>query len=425
MRRMFIESKPSAARGAVRIPTSKSHSIRAVFLAALAEGTSTIRYRLKSADVDSAITACRALGARIEESGDTLTVAGFAGKPHPVQDVIDVGNSGTTANFVLALAALANMPVTITADDQTRKRPVAPLLASLEQLGATVESSNNGLLPVRIRGPLKGGTADVAGSTSQYLSALLIHAIFCEKPVTLKLKQLNEKPYADMTVAWMQKLGVTLERNGYEAFHLHPGQAIKAFQADIPSDWSSAAFFLALAAIPGCDVTLQGLDFADTQGDKEVVNYLKAMGADIQTAETSVRVRGAKLRGAVIDMNNTPDALPAMAVAGALADGVTHLTNVPQARIKETDRIAVMCEELRKMGADISEERDGLLIKGGKPLHGTQVAGHYDHRVVMSLAVAGLAAEGTTTIDTAEAIRITFPEFVDSMTALGANMRLY
>ncbi len=421
---MFIDSNSSTVRGTVRIPTSKSHSIRAVFLAALAEGTSTIRYRLHSADVDSAIAACKALGAKIEETGEILKVTGFNGRPIAPVDVIDVGNSGTTANFVLALAALCDKPVTITADDQTRKRPVAPLLESLKQLGAVIESSNNGLLPVRIRGPIKGGIADVEGTTSQYLSALLIHSIFCENPTALKLKSLNEKPYADMTVAWLKKLGVRLEHDNYREYRLPPRQSLKMFNAGIPSDWSSAAFFLILAAIPGCEVTLEGLDFTDTQGDKEVVNYLKAMGADIEVG-TTVSIHGKKLRGTVLDLNNTPDALPAMAVAGALAEGVTHLTNVPQARIKETDRIAVMCQELRKLGADITEERDGLLIKGGAPLKGTAVAGHYDHRVVMSLAVAGLAASGKTTIDSAEAINITFPDFVEKMRACGTNIRLY
>ena len=421
---MFIDSKPSAVRGTVRIPTSKSHSIRAVFLAALAEGTSVIRHRLHSADVDSAITACKALGAGVEENGEVLKITGFNGRPIAPKDIIDVGNSGTTANFVLALAALCDEPVTITADDQTRRRPVAPLLESLKQLGAVIESSNNGLLPVRIRGPIKGGTADVAGTTSQYLSALLIHGIFCEAPAVLKLRTLNEKPYADMTVAWLKKLGVRLEQDNYSQYRLAPRQSLKAFNTDIPSDWSSAAFFLILAAIPGCKVTLEGLDFTDTQGDKEVVNYLKAMGADIEVGNT-VKIRGKKLRGAALDLNSTPDALPAMAVAGALAEGITHLTNVPQARIKETDRIAVMFQELAKMGADITEERDGLLIRGSAPLKGTAVAGHYDHRVVMSLAVAGLASAGMTTIDSAEAIKITFPDFVDKMRACGADMRLY
>lgn len=420
---MIIKASASVVKGKVRIPPSKSHSIRAVFLATLAEGKSTIRHRLHSADVDSAMTACKGFGAEILEYDESLFVKGTGGKPVPKVDSIDVGNSGTTANFVLSMAALSEKPVNITADDQTRKRPVLPLCKSLEQLGAVIESSHDGRLPVRLRGPWRGGTADVDGSTSQYLSSLLIAAPFAKNKTTLRLKSLNEKPYADMTVHWLEKLGIWVGRNGYEEFSIEPGQSLKGFEADIPADFSSAAFFLILAAVPGCEVELEGLDMNDTQGDKAVVDYLKTMGADIEIGNT-LKVRGRRLKGAVIDLNSTPDALPAMAVAACLADGETRLTNVPQARIKETDRIAVMASELKKMGADITEEQDGLLIRGGKLLKGTRVDGHYDHRVVMSLTVAALTAVGETTITTSEAIKITFPHFVDFMHICGANVTM-
>lgn len=414
---------PSSVNGKVRIPPSKSHSIRAVFLATLADGKSTVLHRLHSADVDSAISACRSFGAEITEYDESLIIKGVNGRIIPNVDSIDVGNSGTTANFVLSMAALSEISVTITADEQTRKRPVLPLCGSLEQLGAVIEMSNAVGLPVRIRGPILGGTATVDGSTSQYLSSLLIHAPFCKKQTTLRLASLNEKPYADMTVDWLRKLGVNVERNGYDEFVVPPGQKINAFKASIPADFSSAAFFLILAAIPGCEAELEGLDLSDTQGDKEVVNYLKEMGADIEAGAT-IKVKGKLLKGREIDLNSTPDALPAMAVAACLAEGVTRLTNVPQARIKETDRIAVMAKELKKMGADVTEESDGLLIRGGKRLKGARLDGHYDHRVVMSLAVAGLTAEGSTTITTAEAINITFPHFVDYMRSCGAKISI-
>lgn len=418
---MIIKVSPSVVKGRIRIPPSKSHSIRAVFLASLAEGTSTIKRRLHSADVDSAITACMGFGAEITEQGDSLMVKGFGGRPRPNVGSIDVGNSGTTANFVLSMAALSEKSVVITADDQTRKRPVSPLCRSLEQLGAHIEASNEGRLPVRLHGPMRGGTTVVDGSTSQYLSSLLIHAPFCKTATTLRLASLNEKPYADMTVHWLEKLGVRVERKGYEEFVVRPGQRITSFEVEIPADFSSAAFFLILAAIPGCEAELEGLDLSDTQGDKAVVDYLKTMGADMEIGRT-VKVRGRRLKGCEIDLNATPDALPAMAVAGCLAAGVTRLTNVPQARIKETDRIAVMAAELKKMGADVTEEADGLFIRGGGRLKGCELDGHYDHRVVMSLAVAALASEGDTRITTAEAIKITFPNFVEYMSSCGAKM---
>ncbi len=412
------------------MPSSKSHTIRAIFLASLAHGVSTVKGRLQSADADSAISACRALGAEIDESGDTLTIRGTAGKikPRGEGEVVDVGNSGTTARFVLSMASLSDAPVTIDGDEQTRKRPMGPLLKSLSELGATVIKDSQGrlpvTLPVTITGPIKGGITTVDGTTSQYLSSLLLHAPFCETETTLKVESLNEKPYVDMTCAWLEKMQIEFSRKGYGEFVIPPAQKIKAFSATVPADFSSAAFFLALAAIPGSEVEITGLDMDDTQGDKKVIDLLKGMGAKIECPNNGlIKIIGTTLKGATIDLNDTPDALPAMAVVGCLADGQTRLTNVPQARIKETDRIAVMAKELKKMGADIEEESDGLVIRKSN-LNGAKLNGHDDHRVVMSLAVAGLAASGTTEIDTAQAINVTFPNFVELMKSCGANMNL-
>lgn len=419
---MKIKSSLSVPKGKVAVPPSKSHTIRAVFLASLAEGVSTIRGRLKSDDADSAIAACRALGAGLEEKGDCLTIRGTGGKIEPATGIIDVGNSGTTARFVLSMAALSSRSITITGDEQTQKRPMKPLCDALSELGAAIESTNEGRLPVRLRGPIKGGMANVDGATSQYLSSLLIHTPFCESETRLIVGSLNEKPYVDMTIGWLEKLGIEVTRKGYEEFIILPGQSINAFDSTVPADFSSATFFLALSAIEGCEVELTGLDMNDSQGDKQVIDYLREMGADIECGDT-VRIKGRKLEGKTLDLNSTPDALPAMAVAGCFAGGTTRLTNVPQARIKETDRIAVMAGELRKMGADIEEEEDGLVIRHSR-LTGTEVNGHGDHRVVMSLAVAGLAAEGITTVTTAEAMGITFPDFVELMQSCNASMEL-
>lgn len=418
---MKIISSPSTIRGSVRIPPSKSHSIRGIFLASLAEGVSTIHGRLKSADVDSAIKACSFMGAQISEKGPTLTVRGAGGRLKPSGDVIDVGNSGTTARFVLSMAALSGEPVTITGDEQTRKRPMLSLLNSLSELGVSVESGADGFLPVRLKGPLKGGVAKVDGATSQYLSSLLIHTPFCKTETTLKLESLNEKPYVDMTLAWLKKLGIKVERRGYDEFRIPPMQRLKPFTATVPADFSSAAFFLAMSAVEGSELELEGLDMNDTQGDKRVIDFLKSMGANIECGEV-IRIKGRKLTGKVIDLNDTPDALPAMAVVACLAEGTTRLVNVPQARIKETDRIAVMASELKKMGADIEEESAGLIIRHGGSLKGAEVNGHNDHRVVMSLIIAGLTAEGATTVATAEAIKITFPDFVDLLRSCGGRL---
>ncbi len=183
-------------------------------------------------------------------------------------------------------------------------------------------------------------------------------------------------------------------------------------------------FFLCAGALVGRDITLTGLDFADSQPDKAVVDYLKQMGAHIEYSSEGVTISKSPLKGIDIDMNRTPDALPAMAVTAAFAEGTTRFLNVPQARKKETDRIACMAAELKKLGADVEELPDGLIVHGGKPLHSAHLDGRGDHRIVMALSLAGMALDGCTVIDTAEAMNVTFPTYASLMQSLGARMKI-
>jgi 3-phosphoshikimate 1-carboxyvinyltransferase len=225
-----------------------------------------------------------------------------------------------------------------------------------------------------------------------------------------------------MTLDWLDRQGIRYEELEMKWFRIPGGQRYRAFERQIPGDFSSATFFLVAGACTDSEIALDGLDMDDPQGDKDVVEMIASMGAKVTVGEGGIDVRRGALVGGEFDLNATPDALCAMAVAGALAEGETRLVNVAQARVKETDRIAVMAAELRKMGANISERPDGLVIRGGR-LRGAEVKGHDDHRVVMALAVAGLAAEGTTIIDGAECAAVTFPNFVELMTGLGARMK--
>jgi len=438
----------SALGGSVRIPGSKSHTIRAVVIASLADGTSTIRQPLDSLDTLACVRVCRGLGAEIsdfrfpiadcgqrrEENGGRGTrdedederrvwsVTGTGGKLATPGDVLDVGNSGTTLYVTLSMAALGRGWSVFTGDEQTRRRPAGPLLDALLVLGAAAFSTRgNGCAPIVIRGPLTGGRVAIECPTSQYLTSLLLNCPLAEGDTVIEVPLLHERPYVEMTLGWLDRQGIRYEREGFERFQVPGGQAYKPLDVAIPADFSSATFFLCAAAITGADVTLLGLDREDTQGDKAVLDYLAAMGARVEWLPDGVRLRGGELKGGEFDLNATPDALPAMAVAACFASGVTRLVNVPQARIKETDRLAVMHQELAKMGARIEELADGLVIQGGGP-RGAVVDGHGDHRVVMALAVAGLAAEGRTEIATAEAAAVTFPNFVDMMVALGAKM---
>ncbi|NLW94863.1 MAG: 3-phosphoshikimate 1-carboxyvinyltransferase [Chlamydiae bacterium] len=420
---MQLVVAPSRLAGEVEIPGSKSHTIRAVVLASLASGTSRIVAPLDSSDTRAALDAARLFGAEVS-AGEEWIVTGTAGRPVLPVDVVDVGNSGTTLRIFLGVAALCDGWTFFTGDEQTKRRPLQPLIDAYRLLGAEgFCARGNGCAPAALRGRITGGRTEIRAVTSQFLSSLLVSAPLAERDTEIRVLQLNEAPYVEMTLAWLEGLGVVWERRGWERFSVRGGQGYRAFERRIPGDFSSATFFLCAAAATGSELLVRGLDTADVQGDRAVVGMLAEMGAKVEPVPGGLRIRGGDLRGAEFDLNATPDALPALAAAACFASGETRLRNVPQARLKETDRIAVMARELAKMGADVEELQDGLVIRG-RPLRGARVSGHGDHRVVMALAVAGLAAEGETVVDTAEAVRVTFPTFVDLMRRCGASMEL-
>ncbi len=449
---MQLVSRKSRLKGTVSIPASKSHTIRAVAIASLAQGQSLIRNPLSSADAASAVSTYRALGATIDTADPKLwKVTGMGGQIEAPTQPVDVGNSGTTLNIALGSASLVGRGQTITfvGDQQTQSRPVGPLLESLSQLGAKgVSVNNNGKAPAKVTGQLLGGKTSIACSTSQYLSSLLLCTPLAQKDSEINVTLLNEPGYAQMTLAWLDSQGIKYRKQQMKKFSVKGGQSYRPFDRPVPADFSSATFFLCAGALVGEDVTLLGLDFNDSQPDKAVVEYLKGMGADITIADcglgiadsgrdanpkseirnpkspmVKIIIKAAPLKGIEIDMNKTPDALPAMSVTAAFAEGETRLVNVPQARGKETDRIACMAKELRKLSVQVEELPDGLVIQGGRPKPAV-VHGWGDHRIVMAMALAGLVLDGPLTVETAEAMSVTFPDYVKLMRSLGAQMEV-
>jgi 3-phosphoshikimate 1-carboxyvinyltransferase len=337
-----------------------------------------------------------------------------------------VCNSGTTLRIALGSAALAKVgqTTTFTGDEQIQARPLKPLMDALGDLGAKCRSlKNNGKAPVEVAGGLAGGKTTIAASTSQYLSSLLLCVPLAAGDTEIDVTLLNEPDYVQISLDWLDKQGIEYQNQNMQLFKIKGGQRYKSFDSTIPADFSSATFFLCAAALCADEVTLLGLDFSDSQPDKAVVDYLKAMGADISVKPNSVIVKAATLKGVEIDMNRTPDALAAMAVTAAFAEGTTSLVNVPQARSKETDRIKCMAEELKKMAIDVEELPDGLIIHHSRP-RPAELHGWADHRIVMALSLAGLKLDGQFTIDTAEAMSVTFPGYVDLMKAIGADMEV-
>ena len=421
---MKLAVERSVLRGRVAMPGSKSHTIRMVALGSLASGSSAIEAPLVSADTLSAVRAYRALGARIDTSQERMwRVEGTGGRWACPEDVIDVGNSGTTLRLAAGSAALlAEGAAVFTGDEQVRRRPNGPLLGSLNDLGARCRSTRgDGRAPLVVEGRLRGGRTTLEAVSSQYLSALLLSAPLAEQDTTIEVLKLNEKPYVNMTLRYLEEQGIAYQNEDFRQLVVKGGQGYKAFARRTPGDFSSATFFFCAGAILEGELVLEGLDFSDAQGDKAVVEILRAMGAEIVVEGRGVRVRRGELRGVEADLNATPDALPALAVTACFANSPSRFYNVPQARLKETDRIAVMAGELAKLGAEVAEQEDGLMIRPVQ-LHAAAVQGHGDHRVVMALSLAGMALGGRTVIDTAEAVGVTFPRYVDLMRSVGARM---
>jgi 3-phosphoshikimate 1-carboxyvinyltransferase len=353
---------------------------------------------------------------------------------HPER--LDAGNSGTTLYLGIALAALGNRQVKFTGDEQIRRRSAAPLLEALTGLGArAVSEAGNGCVPITIRGPWKGGRVSLPCPTSQYLSAILLAAPLAPAGVTTEIDVplLNEKPYIELTLSYLKAQHVSIETTSdFSWFRIRGGSAYKPVNGPVPGDFSSAAFPACAAVVSGGTVRLLGLDPEDPQGDKAYFDMLSQMGCKVEWQkknEWELAVsRSGKFAAAAFDLNATPDLLPAMAAAAAYAWGETVLGNVAHARIKETDRIAVMAGELKKLGVEASERPDGLVIRGGgegaaaeqRP-DNIRLEGHGDHRVVMALAAAALGAPRPVEINGAESASVTYPGFLET---IGADLRL-
>ena len=450
---MRARISPHLFSGTVRIPASKSHTIRQLLIASLAGGVSEIIAPLDSLDTRSCADACRAFGAVITEhrapdaqcpnppDNDGARLVSYTvqgnngfGVRRRFSRSIDVGNSGTTLYLALAAAGLGNEPFEFTGDEQIQRRSAAPLLEALCGLGIRAESVNsnsNGCAPIIVQGPWKGGKATLPCPTSQYLSAILLAAPLAPDGVVTEIAVplLNERPYVEMTLSYLDAQGIPWEAEpNFSRFVIPGGASWKPFSRSVPGDFSSAAFPACAAAISGGPVTILGLDPNDLQGDKFFLEMLDGMGCTVQweqipeTAEYRLTVsRSGPLHGGSFDLNATPDLLPAAAVTAAFAEGDTALVNVAHARIKETDRITVMAAELAKLGVRCTELPDGLIVHGGGlaggGVSGGCINGHGDHRIVMAFAAAALSAQAPIVIDGAESAAVTYPGFLELLQA--------
>ncbi|MDP3105241.1 MAG: 3-phosphoshikimate 1-carboxyvinyltransferase [Candidatus Methanoperedens sp.] len=412
----------SDLKGTVNAPPSKSYTHRAIAIAALSK-KATVNHPLFSADTRATIRASEAYGATIEHKKDSLVIKGFDGKLKTPDNVIDVANSGTTLRIMTAVASLAEGATVLTGDASIRSRPNTPLLNALNDLGAeTFSTRNNGMAPIVVRGKMRGGRVYIDGSiSSQFISALLIACPFAKNETKVMIKgEMKSRPYVNITIDMLKDAGARIIEDGPNSFTIPPEQEYDMRSYNVPGDFSSASYMMAAGALCG-DVTIKNL-YPTEQGDSILIDILGKMGAQIKWDEKKgeVKVSRSELTGITVDVGKTPDLVPTLAVLGAAAKGTMVIENAEHVRYKETDRLHAMTVELKKMGVDIKEEKDRLIIKGGK-IKGAQVHGWDDHRIVMSLAVAGMVAGGTT-IDTVESVDISYPGFFDDLKKIGAGV---
>jgi 3-phosphoshikimate 1-carboxyvinyltransferase len=421
-----VRVQKSMLKGSLSLPPSKSHTIRAILLAAFANGTSLLHNLLNSPDALCAIQAASQFGAKVIVTSTGVAIQGVAGYPRTPSQVIDAGNSGQVLRFAGALAAFSEGYTVMTGDDSIRSnRPIQPLLDGLNGLKAwAVSTRENGYAPFIVKGPLQAGKICLDGKDSQPVSALLMAAAFLDGQTEIDVHQAGEKPWLALTLSWLDRLGVSYTQHHLEHFTIQGKRIRPAFEFTIPGDLSALAFPLAAALVTRSELLIQHIDLRDIQGDKALIYCLQQMEAsleiDLIRCHLKVLANG-RLKGQIIDVNDFIDAVPILAVIGCFAEGETQLINASIARHKESNRLACITAELKKMGASIEETGDGLKIKQSQ-LKGACVNSHGDHRLAMSLIVAGLGAEGETEIQGIECIGKSYPTFLEDLIKIGATI---
>lgn len=426
---MDVTISQSTVAGRTRAPPSKSYTHRAILAAGYADGA-TVSDPLISADTRATMRAVEAFGGSVErdEAENRLEIDGFGGDPDTPADVIDCANSGTTIRLTAAAASLADGLTVLTGDDSLRSRPQGPLLRAIDQLGGRAESTrSNGQAPLVVGGPITGGSAAIPGDvSSQFITALLMAGAVTDAGVDLSLRtELKSAPYVDITLEVMEAFGVSARKtkNGFSVAGFQEYDAGDGYT--VPGDFSSISYLLAAGVLAGEDELTVGGAYPSAQGDQAIVEIVREMGGAVSWDDEAgeLTVSQGSLTGVEVSVADTPDLLPTIAVLGAVADGRTRITDCEHVRYKETDRVSAMAEALEKMGATVDEQQEMLTIEGSESsLSGATVDGRADHRIIMSLAIAGLVADGSTTITGAEHVDVSFPDFFEMLEGLGADV---
>jgi 3-phosphoshikimate 1-carboxyvinyltransferase len=401
-----------------RAPPSKSFTHRAYLAAALAQGESRIRSPLRAGDTDRTCAALRQMGIPSTWADTDLRIPGCDGTLHCAQDaVVDLGNSGTSIRLLAAAAMLCDHPLTLTGDARMRERPIGPLAETLGALGGKVEFlQRTGYPPVRVQGPLRGGAVTIdASASSQFVSAVLMAAPYAREVVDLSVAAPPvSRSYIDITREVMERFGAKVIRDGYTHFVVDNHFRYQGREYPIEGDYSSAAFFFAIAAVCGGRVTVENLVPESVQGDRAFLDCLAAMGCRVLPGGNAVAVeRDAPLQGITVDMTNAPDTVQPLCMVAATAQTPTTITGTAHLRFKESDRVEVTAGQLRRMGAGVEIGNSWIRITP-HPLRPVRIDPAGDHRTAMSFAVLGLGV-GDVVIQDAECVQKSFPSFWEEL----------
>lgn len=420
----------TSLRGTLTVPGDKSISHRSIMLGALAKGTTKVTGFLRGADCLSTIACFKKLGISIENKDDTVLIygRGLHGL-HAPSDTLDAGNSGTTTRLISGILAAQPFTTTLTGDASIQKRPMGRIITPLSMMGAHIESmSSNDCAPLRITGSkLHGITYHSPVASAQVKSALLLAGLYADGPTTIIEPALSRNHSELMMKSFGAQLGDTeIDSDGFAAVTITPADELFAQEITVPADISSAAYFLAAALIiPDSEITVTGVGINPTRDG--IIKVIQKMGGHITIENChesggelsgDITARTSALRGTVIGGSLIPtliDELPVIAVLACFADGDTVIKDAEELKVKESNRIDTMAKNLRAMGAQIETTDDGMIIHGGRPLHGASLKSYADHRIAMSMAVAALAAEGSCEIDDMTCVVISYPTFWETL----------
>ena len=420
---MNCKVEKSKIKGIIDCPSNKSYTHRGIFLASLAGNNSKVENVLLSADTKATIEACEKFGAIIEVEDSAVIVKESIKIGSKVSE-INTGNSGTTIRIAIGIASLFSEEITLTGDESIQKRPMQPLLDALSSIGAECNSTD-GKPPVKIKGNIAGGDVTIPGNlSSQFISSLLIVAPLTKNGINLTIQgDLVSKPYLDATIRTMREFGVSVQTLiPYKKYNISP-QIYKNTTFKVPIDFSSLALLLSSTVLSGEDVTIKGSIGNLPQGDEAFIDFLNQLGVLVTINENEIKIKSPeKLKGGRFDLRNSPDLLPPLAILSLVSSDPIEIVNVKHARLKETDRIAILARELPKIGIKVEEKEDGLILESSGNLIGAKLDSENDHRLFMAFCIAGTHI-GDCIVTDPKSVEVSYPNFIEEMNRLGAKIQ--